>query len=196
MNQEMGGNERLELYPPVDVAVVDGSADEVVPEQHGDLEVGLLGRHLHRHGRPERAPSEHHHLARRLDHVAPVAPPPGPGPPDELLPRFPHHAAPLLPSSSSAAPRGRHRRRRLLTGGGRLLRRRHRQGAGGRAGEHEGETAAGRWVDSDGEAAARGGRVGEEGGGGGGGHGSASEKEKFSRLGRFAILSVPAFPSC
>lgn len=50
-------------------------------------------------------------------------------------------------------------------------------------------------MDSDGEAAARGGRVGEEGGGGGGGHGSASEKEKFSRLGRFAILSVPAFPS-
>jgi hypothetical protein len=44
------------------MAVVDGPADEVVPEQHGHLEVGLLSRHVRRHGRPERPSPENHHL--------------------------------------------------------------------------------------------------------------------------------------
>ena len=93
------------------MCVVDGPADEVVPEQHGHLEVGLLGRHMSRHGRPEVPSTENHHLqkpnrqllsirsgkeailpaqrvrepvylARGLEDVAAVAAPPGAGPPD------------------------------------------------------------------------------------------------------------------
>jgi len=42
--------------------VVDGPADEVIPEQHGHLEVGLLSRHVRRHRRSERPSPENHHL--------------------------------------------------------------------------------------------------------------------------------------
>jgi hypothetical protein len=49
-------------YEPVDMALVDGSADEVVPEQHRYLQVGLLGSHVRRHGGPERPSSKNHHL--------------------------------------------------------------------------------------------------------------------------------------
>lgn len=83
------------------MAVVDGSADEIVPEQHGHLEVGLLGRHMRRHRRPERAPTKNHHLARGLEDVAAVAAAPGAGPPYELLPRDAHRAAPVLAAAGS-----------------------------------------------------------------------------------------------
>ena len=53
------------------MAVVDGPADEVIPEQHGHLEVGLLSRHVRRHGRPERPSPENHHLR-----SPPAQPPP------------------------------------------------------------------------------------------------------------------------
>jgi len=66
------------------MAVVDGPADEVIPEQHGHLEVGLLSRHVRRHGRPERPSPENHHLARGLEDVAAVVAAPGEGA---------HHAA-------------------------------------------------------------------------------------------------------
>lgn len=82
------------------MAVVDGAADEVIPEQHGHLKVGLLGCHLRRHRRSERAPSEDHYLTRGLEDVAAVAATPGARPPDELLPRDPHHAAPVLPDAA------------------------------------------------------------------------------------------------
>jgi hypothetical protein len=44
------------------MVVVDGAADKLVTEQHGHLEVGLLGCHLRRHRSPEGAASENHHL--------------------------------------------------------------------------------------------------------------------------------------
>lgn len=44
------------------MCVVDGPADEVIPEQHGHLEVCLLGRHVSRHGHPEGPSPENHHL--------------------------------------------------------------------------------------------------------------------------------------
>ena len=58
-------------YERIDMDVVDGPADEVIPEQHGHLEVGLLSRHVRRHGRPERPSPENHHLR-----SPPAQPPP------------------------------------------------------------------------------------------------------------------------
>jgi len=49
-------------YERIDMDVVDGPADEVIPEQHGHLEVGLLSRHVRRHRRSERPSPENHHL--------------------------------------------------------------------------------------------------------------------------------------
>ena len=194
------------------MCVVDGPADEVVPEQHGHLEVGLLGRHVSRHGRPEGPSPENHHLrnppldfsqsdparkraskskpresylARALEDVAAVAAAPGAGPPDQLLPRDAHRAATVL----AAAPAWRGAGVVVVVAGVLVLRRRH--GISG-AGEY-GRRAA---DDGGGEAGPRSRDGGKEcGGGGGGGHWRMEEEQFRAAFVIVAILSVPAFRS-
>lgn len=60
-------------YQPIDMCVVDGPADVVVPEQHGHLEIGLLGRHVSGHGRPERPAPENHHLKKQRLAMQPLS---------------------------------------------------------------------------------------------------------------------------
>lgn len=72
-NQERFNGGR-NVYKPIDMAVVDGTADEIVPEQHRHLEAGLLGRHVRRHGRPERPSPKNHHLRKAENRPTPSQP--------------------------------------------------------------------------------------------------------------------------